>query len=130
MALLSAIYTSTFREIMMSLRFYSEFFNSTEDVLSDVIKQGTWPTTFVSGPSEGLYEHWHADEVHAYIMEGEADFFDAKSGMRTQVKAGDKIVIPAKALHAEGAVKERVVYILALPKPLPPEEFLAMHGSA
>ncbi len=63
-------------------------------------------------------------------MEGETDFLDAKSGMRTQVKAGDKIVIPAKALHAEGAVKERVVYILALPKPLPPEEFLAMHGSA
>ena len=130
MALLSAIYATTFRENMMSLRFYSEFFNSTEDVLNDVIKQGTWPTTFVSGPSEGLHEHWHADEVHAYIMEGETDFLDAKSGMRTQVKAGDKIVIPAKALHAEGAVMERVVYILALPKPLPPEEFLAMHGTA
>jgi hypothetical protein len=29
--------------------------------------------------------------------------------------------------HAEGAVKDRVVYILALPDPLPPDEFLAMH---
>ncbi|GAC32948.1 hypothetical protein GPLA_2042 [Paraglaciecola polaris LMG 21857] len=74
-------------------------------------------------------EHWHADEVHAYIMEGETDFFDAKSGNRTQVKAGDKILIPAKVVLAEGAVKERVVYILALPKPLPREEFLAMHES-
>ncbi len=128
MAWLSVIYVSTFRENTMSLRFYTDFFNSTADVLNDVIQNNTWPTTFVSGPSEGLHEHWHAEEVHAYIMEGETDFLDAKSGIRTHVKAGDKIVIPAKVLHAEGAVKERVVYILALAKPLPPEEFLAMHN--
>ena len=111
----------------MGLQFYSDFFNSTADVLDDVKKNGTWPTTFVSGPSEGLHIHWHTDEVHAYIMEGETDFLDAKSGTRTPVKAGDKIVVPAKILHAEGAVQERVVYILALPRPLLPEEFLAMH---
>jgi len=61
-------------------------------------------------------------------MEGETDFLDAKSGTRTTVKTGDKIVVPAKMLHAEGAVQERVVYILALPRPVLPEEFLAMHG--
>ncbi|WP_133470281.1 hypothetical protein [Paraglaciecola marina] len=111
----------------MALQFYSDFFKSTADVLEDVIKNDTWPTTFVSGPSEGLHVHWHLDEVHAYIMEGETDFLDAKSGIRTPVKAGDKIVVPARTLHAEGAVLKRVVYILALPQPLPPEEFLAMH---
>ncbi len=111
----------------MGLQFYSDFFDSTADVLDDVKKNGTWPTTFVSGPSEGLPVHWHADEVHAYIMEGDTDFLDAKSGIRTPVKTGDKIVVPAKALHAEGAVQERVVYILALPQPLSPEEFLAKH---
>jgi len=111
----------------MDLQIYADFFESRADVLDDVKKNGTWPTTFVSGPSEGLHVHWHSDEVHAYIMEGETDFLDAKSGSRTPVKAGDKIVVPAKTLHAEGAVQERVVYILALPQPLPPEEFLAMH---
>lgn len=29
-------------------------------------------------------------------MEGETDFLDAKSGIRTKVKTGDKIVVPAK----------------------------------
>jgi quercetin dioxygenase-like cupin family protein len=112
----------------MSLEFYKAFFNSTAMVLDDVKKNETWPTTFVSGPSEGLHVHWHEDEVHAYIMEGETDFLDANSGIRTKVKTGDKIVVPAKTLHAEGAVLDRVVYILALPRPVPPEEFLAMHN--
>jgi hypothetical protein len=34
------------------------------------------------------------------------------------------VVIPARALHAEGAVKDRVVYLIALPGPLPSDEFL------
>lgn len=114
----------------MELQFFPGYFRSTAEVLDDVKANDTWPTTFVSGPSEGLHVHWHADEVHAYIMEGETDFLDGTSGERTAVRAGDKIVVPARTLHAEGAVKERVVYILALPKPLPPDEFLAMHDPA
>lgn len=46
--------------------------------------------------------------------------------MRTPVGRGDKVVVPAGTLHAEGAVRDRVVYILALPQPLLPDEFLAM----
>ena len=111
----------------MALQFYPHFFESIREVLDDVKKCGTWPTTFVSGPSAGLPVHWHADAVHAYIMEGFTDFLDGESGIRTPVRAGDKIVVPAGTLHAEGAVEECVVYILALPKPLPPDQFLAMH---
>ncbi len=44
------------------------------------------------------------------------------------LKQGDKVVVPAKVLHAEGAVQERVVYILALAQPLLSEDFLAMHN--
>ncbi len=111
----------------MALQFFPRFFESVSDVLDDVKANGTWPTTFVSGPSEGLHVHWHADDVHAYIMEGETDFLDAGTGERTAVSGGDKVIVPARALHAEGPVRDRVVYILALPRPLPPDEFLAMH---
>tara|TARA_R110002096_G_scaffold6206_8_gene28589 strand:+ start:1195 stop:1548 length:354 start_codon:yes stop_codon:yes gene_type:complete len=111
----------------MAIEFYRQFFTSRNEVLDDVKSNGTWPTTFVSGPSDGLHLHWHADEVHAYIIEGETDFLDAESGRRTPVTAGDKVVVPARTLHAEGSVKDRVVYILALPDALLPDEFLAMH---
>ena len=112
----------------MNLTFYHGFFQSQADVLEDIKRNNTWPTTFVSGPSPGLHVHWHEDEVHAYIMEGETDFLDGDSGTRTAVKRGDKIVVPARTLHAEGAVNTKVVYILALPRPLLPEDFLKMHN--
>lgn len=110
----------------MSVQFFPSFFHTSADVLDDIKANGTWPTTFVSGPSEEAPVHWHSDEVHAYIMEGETYFFDEASGKRTQVTAGDKVVVPARTLHAEGAVKGRVVYILSLPQALPGSEFLAM----
>lgn len=108
----------------MSLVYHHGFFRTPADVLDDVKANGTWPTTLVSGPSDGREPHWHAEEVHAYIMEGETDFLDAETGARTPVKAGDKIVVPARAGHAEGPVKDRVVYIIAVPEPLDHEEFL------
>lgn len=58
-------------------------------------------------------------------MNGETDFLDAETNKRTMVSAGDKIIVPMGELHAEGAIKDRVVYILALPEPRLPEDFLA-----
>lgn len=110
----------------MSLKFYKKFFTTKEQVLADIQKNNTWPTTFVSGATEGPPIHWHKDEVHAYIMEGETDFLDVATNKRTMVSAGDKIVVPMGELHAEGAIRDRVVYILALPDPRLPEDFLAM----
>ncbi|PHR60433.1 MAG: hypothetical protein COA43_06885 [Robiginitomaculum sp.] len=111
----------------MALEYYPQYFKNLEDVLDDVKTNKTWPTTFVSGPSDGLHTHWHSDDIHVYILEGETDILEESTGKRTPVRAGDKIIVPAKTLHAEGSVKDRVVYILALPKPVLPEDFLAMH---
>ena len=110
----------------MGLQLQRGAFTSLAEVMDDVKAAGQWPTTFVSPPSEGLPVHWHAHEVACYIMEGETDFLDAESGERIAVGPGDKLVIPAGALHAEGPVKDKVVYILATPTPLGRKEFLAM----
>ena len=110
----------------MSVKYYHQFFNTKEQVMDDIKKNGPWPTTYVSGPVDQPPVHWHKDEIHAYIMDGETDFFDQQSGKKTPVKAGDKIVVPARTLHAEGRIKDRVVYILALPQPRLPEEFLVL----
>ena len=110
----------------MPLKFIHGRYSSLSKVMDDVKRNKTWPTTFVSPPSPGLDPHWHSEEVHAYIMEGETDFLDVDRGKRTKVKAGDKVIVPARTLHAEGPVKDRVVYILALPVALGPDEFLKM----
>ena len=113
---------------MMALQVEKRFFRSKDEVLEDIRKNDTWPTTFVSGPSEGLDAHWHSEEVHAYVMEGETDFLDVETEERLPVAPGDKIIVPARALHAEGVVRDRVVYILGMPEPLQSEEFLVLRS--
>jgi quercetin dioxygenase-like cupin family protein len=110
----------------MALQIHKGFFQSKQEVLEDIRNNDTWPTTFVSGPSEGLPVHWHSEEVHAYVMEGETDFLDVETDKRIPLSQGDKIVVPARTLHAEGEVPDRVVYILALPEPLQSEDFLVL----
>ena len=53
-------------------------------------------------------------------------FLDGETGEKTEVSKGDKVVIPGKALHAEGEVEEKVVYIVAIPEPVMNRDFLTM----
>ena len=110
----------------MGLTVQKNFFSGLDQVLEDVKGNNTWPTTFVSGPSKGLPEHWHDYDVHAYVMEGETWFLDGETGQKTEVSKGDKVVIPGKSLHAEGEVEEKVVYIVAIPEPVMNRDFLTM----
>jgi mannose-6-phosphate isomerase-like protein (cupin superfamily) len=108
----------------MGIEIQKGFFKHRAEVLDDLKASGFWPTTFVSGPSPGLEVHWHSEEVHAYVIEGQTSFLDGASGERQAVGPGDKIVVPRRTLHAEGEVRDRVVYILAVSEALTPEEFL------
>lgn len=63
-------------------------------------------------------------------MEGNSYVID-ENGDHVPLQAGDKLHIPAGAIHAEGKVTERMVYIVGISKPenlfdvltlLPPEE--------
>ena len=108
----------------MALSIHKDFFKTRAEVLDDLKMSGFWPTTFVSGPSPGLEVHWHSEEVHGYVVEGETSFLDGESGERHAVGPGDKVVIPPRALHAEGEVRDRVVYIIGVPEAMLPEEFL------
>ena len=114
----------------MTLKYSHNFFQNKSQVLADVAKNDTWPTTYVSGPTKAADIHWHAQEAHVYILEGNTYFMDAENNIKTPVKAGDKIIVPARNLHAEGNVTDMVIYIIAMPEPLLPEEFLVQHDPA
>lgn len=108
----------------MPVEVHKKFFETKDQVLEDVKSTGFWPTTFVSRPSPPLDIHWHDLEVHAYVMSGSTWFLDAEIGVRHEVSAGDKLVIPARTLHAEGETTSNVIYIIALPDPGPFGQFL------
>ena len=66
----------------MTLQIYKGFFKNRAEVFDDLKVSKFWPTTFVSGPCPRRQVHWHAEEVHGYVVEGETSFLDVESGKR------------------------------------------------
>ena len=98
----------------MALEHYPDYFSTRDDVLADMVREKLWPATALSPPSDGLPVHSHAATLHVYVMEGETDIFDEETGRNLPVRPGDKLVIRKGTRHAEGVVKERMVYIVGL----------------
>ena len=95
------------------MRVIHNFFTSKSEVLADIDKLDLWPTVYVSDRMEELPLHWHDVDNGGYVMEGKSYVLD-ENGSRVELSAGDKLVIPAGAVHAEGEVTERMVYIVGL----------------
>ena len=101
----------------MPLDIKKNFFKTKDDVLADLKRTGFWPTTFVSPESPELPLHWHEEEVHGYVLEGETYLVDGKTGEHQSFGVGDKLVLPRGRVHAEGKVSGRMVYIVAMKEP-------------
>jgi quercetin dioxygenase-like cupin family protein len=102
-------------------------FSSKDEVLEEIKALDLWPTTYVSERMEELPLHWHDVDNHGYVLEGKSYLLD-ENGERISIGPGDKLVIPAGALHAEGEVLERMVYIVGINKAANLFEALTMHS--
>ena len=89
------------------------FFTTKSEVLADLDKLDLWPTTYVSDRMEELPLHWHDVDNCGYVLEGSSYVLD-ENGERIPLGPGDKLIIPAGAIHAEGEVTERMVYIVGI----------------
>ncbi len=94
------------------------YFADRSEVFADIAETGFWPTTYVSNASPELPVHWHDGDTIGYVIAGETYVLDG-DGAKTAIGPGDRLVIPAGALHAEGAVTEPVTYIVTTRKPVP-----------
>jgi uncharacterized cupin superfamily protein len=88
-------------------------FSTKEEAMADLTRLGLWPTTYVSERMDELPLHWHDVDNCGYVIEGSSYVLDAE-GERIELEAGDKLVLPAGAVHAEGEVLERMVYIVGI----------------
>lgn len=94
------------------------YFETHADVMSDIRETGYWPTTFISNESPELPVHYHDHDIIGYVMEGETYLLD-EDEKKIAIGPGDRLVIPKGAWHAEGAVEDRVVYIVSLREAVP-----------
>jgi len=90
-------------------------FSTKEEVLEEIKALDLWPTTYVSERMEELPLHWHDVDNHGYVLAGKSYLLD-ENGNQVEIGPGDKLVIPAGALHAEGEVTQRMVYIVGINK--------------
>ena len=98
------------------MRVEHNFFSTKAEVLADIAAQDLWPTTYVSERMQELPLHWHDVDNCGYVLEGKS-YVLGEQGQRFPLGPGDKLIIPAGALHAEGEVTERMVYIVGIPEP-------------
>ena len=94
------------------------YFSTRAEVMDDIRESGYWPTTYISNKSPELPVHFHDHDIIGYVIEGETYVLDADE-QKIPVGPGDRLVIPKGAWHAEGEVKERVVYIVSLRDAVP-----------
>ena len=98
------------------LRVERQFFTTKAEVLADIAAQDLWPTTYVSERMTELPLHWHDVDNCGYVLEG-SSYVTNERGEHIPLGPGDKLIIPAGALHAEGEVTERMVYIVGISEP-------------
>ena len=92
------------------------FFSTKEEVLDDIKKLNLWPTVYVSERMDELPPHWHDLDNCGYVMEGKSYVINEKN-VKIPLGPGDKLYIPSGAIHAEGKVEERMVYIVGISEP-------------
>lgn len=88
-------------------------FSTKAEVLADIEQLDLWPTTYVSERMDELPQHWHDVDNCGYVLEGSGYVVDER-GEHVPLGPGDKLVLPAGAVHAEGEVTERMVWIVGI----------------
>lgn len=98
------------------MRVVKNAFATKEEALADLAELGLWPTTYVSERSDELELHWHDVDNCGYVIEGSSYVLD-EHGNEVPLDPGDKLVLPAGAVHAEGSSGERMVWIVGISEP-------------
>lgn len=107
------------------MRIEKNAFETRQDVYRDMAETGYWPTTYLSTASPELPVHWHDSDIIGYLMEGDTYVLNEK-GEHCHLSAGDKLILPAGSLHAEGEVTDPVTYIVTVKQNRPFIEALQM----
>lgn len=92
------------------------FHTTKAEVLEDINRLDLWPTTYVSERMDELPLHWHEVDNVGYVLEG-SSYIVNEQGEQIPLGPGDKLILPAGAVHAEGTVTDRMVYIVGISEP-------------
>jgi mannose-6-phosphate isomerase-like protein (cupin superfamily) len=107
----------------MSFQIQRSCFKGLVGAMDDLKASQLWPTTYFTDHATAAELHWHSEDVHGYVVEGNFHLHDA-DGQKHDLAPGDKFTVPAKMLHAEGEINAPVTLIIGLSEPLAADRFL------
>lgn len=71
-----------------------------EDLMTRLRGEATGCYSWSSGPGDRYAAHSHSYEKVLYCVDGSITFVLAPDGKRIEMKAGDRIVLPAGTIHS------------------------------
>ena len=116
---------------MSKVEIIREHFRTREDAIAEIASDGLWPISWVDKPGAEYSPHCHRDRETIYVVEGSLEFTDVGSRETHVLRAGDKLLLPARLTHSARS-DEGAVYIMGIrtlvaleDHVLPPEEGVA-----
>jgi uncharacterized cupin superfamily protein len=100
-----------------------------ERAVREISEKGLWPYSLHAAAGSTYPYHHHETDETLYVIQGELVFIEEQADRQYTVKAGDKMVIPARHGHTVTAVTESK-YIMGLKDFIPIEEFPVWHEPA
>jgi hypothetical protein len=79
---------------------FPRHFRTKEDAIAEVLRDGSWPVSWIDKPGPELGPHLHRDDETLSIVEGSLDFLETETGVTHHLAAGDKLVLPARLPHS------------------------------
>jgi quercetin dioxygenase-like cupin family protein len=103
----------------MSIRITHNAFRTSAEADAGVARAGLIRMELEVPPVENT-AHWHDFHAELYVLDGDLYFTDVAEGKIHTCRAGTKIVVPRRSLHAE---LSRGGYHIIFGTSVPPEEF-------
>jgi uncharacterized cupin superfamily protein len=100
-----------------------------ERAAREISEKGLWPYSLHAAAGSTYPYHHHETDETLYVIEGELVFTEEQADRQYAVRAGDKMVIPARHGHTVRAVTKSK-YIMGLKDFIPIEEFPVWHEPA
>ena len=73
---------------------------ASQDLMDRLQKEATGCYSWSNGPGDTYAPHSHGYEKVLYCVDGSITFVLAGAGRRLELKAGDRMVLPAGTVHA------------------------------
>ena len=105
------------------------YFSTRNEAMREIAADGWWPMAWIDKPGASYPAHFHEGAEALYMIDGDLEFTDLAAGVTHSLKAGDKLILPARVVHSVLS-RTGATYLLGLSILVPFEDHFIAAGNA